>query len=167
MPGGSLENWRSVCACVRVCETVCFHARTQALQTKKCFHSVIKLTSMQTIPHVWTDSMGIPRGQKVHVNRLRLSSRAGPPQRCSGTTPGAFTWSESKPGLPGITLERWRPRKTQSFRGRKGRRFPSSVTCCPSETGPCAPAHELSSRYAGRRDAQPSLQMRQMSKWHL
>lgn len=32
--------------------------------------------------------MGIPRGQRGHVNRLRLISRAGPPQRCSGTTPG-------------------------------------------------------------------------------
>lgn len=75
-----------------MCVCVCFHARTQALQdrvNKECFHSVIKLTSMQTIPHVWTDSMGIPRGRKVHVNRLRLSSRAGPPQRRSGTTPGA------------------------------------------------------------------------------
>lgn len=121
---------------------------------------------MQTIPHVRTDSMGIPREQKVHVNRLRLISRAGPPQRCSDTTAGVFTRAESRPGFPGSTLERRRPGKPLYLQGRIGRRslcFASPVICCPSETGLCAPAHELPSRYVGRRDAQPSLQMRKMT----
>lgn len=66
---------------------------------------------MQTIPHVRTDSMGIPREQKVHVNRLRLISRAGPPQRCSDTTPGGLHQGREQTWIPWINsgkVEAWK-----------------------------------------------------------
>lgn len=49
---------------VTVCVCVCFmHARKlcRTGETQECVHSVIKLTSMQTNPHVRTGTMGIPR----------------------------------------------------------------------------------------------------------
>lgn len=81
------------------------HKLSRTGETQERVHSVIKLTSMQTNPHVWTDTGGIPCGQKVNVNSRRRSSRAGLPQRCSCPTPGASSWAESRPGLPGSALD--------------------------------------------------------------
>lgn len=84
--GDSLENWR-VCVCV----SMCFHARTQALQDRANRRMLSQCD--QTHKHADDSTCldrrrSIPGGQKEHVNRRRQSSRAGPPHRGSGTTPG-------------------------------------------------------------------------------
>lgn len=61
----------SVCVCV-------FHARKlcRTGETQECVHSVIKLTSMQTNPHVRTGTWAFH--VKDNVNRSGLSSNAAP-----------------------------------------------------------------------------------------
>lgn len=122
---------------------------------------------------------------KVNVNRLRPSSRARPPRRCPRPAPRAppssgqggdlasldLLWTGG--GLETLCISLRDERKSglghsSSSSSNSSFSFSSSsssiVTCCPSETGLCAPAHALSSRCAGRRDARPSLWIRHTLK---
>lgn len=140
-----------MCACVIHARKLCRTGETQ-----ECVHSVIKLTSMQTNPHVRTGTMGIPREGQCKQIRAELQSRP---------VPGAFIKGTPRP--PGVA---WGSggRKCSSFQ--QGQTLSLcilppllfiTVTCCPSETGLCAPAHVLPSGCAGHHAARPFLWVRQ------
>ena len=104
---------------------------------------------------------------KVNVNWSRPSSRTSLFQQHRGPTPRTFHWTgrrpePSSPSLDqrssGVTLGETTvsPSALSHFSSSSC----SAITCCPSETELCGPAHVRSSRCVGHHDAQPSLWIR-------